>query len=175
MENEELELREDIENKKEEENILELKDKEIEDLKLKISEWEKEYARKLADFENYRKRKDKELEEFKKYACEKLILKQIEQIDVLKMAIESANTTNDIDALLTGVKMVVENMKDILQSEGLEEIESIGKTYDPVLHHAVNTMSNEEKEDDIVLQEYRKGYKLKGKVIRPAMVIINKK
>ncbi|WP_082680524.1 nucleotide exchange factor GrpE [Oceanivirga salmonicida] len=187
----EEEVSENTENKSTEnksgENITEEKVEEIkEEVKLtceeekallqqEIMEWKKEYAIKLADFENYKKRKDKELDEFKKYACESLILKQLENMDVLNMAIESAKSNHDIDSLLEGLNMLQKGMFDNLVQEGLTEIETENAKYDPYKHHAIQTINDPEKEDDIVVQVFKKGYKLKNKIIRPAMVVINKK
>ncbi len=138
-------------------------------------EWKKEYAIKLADFENYKKRKDKELAEFKKYSNEGIILKQLESMDILSMAIESAKSNHDIDSLLEGLNMLQKSMLTNLEQEGLTEIETENVKYDPYQHHAVQTINDDEKENEVIVQVFKKGYKLKGKIIRPAMVVINKK
>ncbi|VWL85819.1 nucleotide exchange factor GrpE [Oceanivirga miroungae] len=160
------------ENKVEKEESLEDK---IEKLEAEINEWKKEYAIKLADFENYKKRKDKEFSEYKKYACESLIVKQVESIDVLSMATQSARSNHDMDALLEGLEMLKNGMITYLKEEGLEEIIAENEKYDPYSHQAVSTVSNEDMENDVIVSVLQKGYKLKGKVIRPAMVVINKK
>lgn len=162
VENEELVVEESLEEK-------------VKKLETEINEWKKEYSIKLADFENYKKRKDKEFQEYKKYACESLIIKQVESIDVLTIATQSAKANHDIDALLEGLEMLKKGMISYLKDEGLEEINAENEVYDPYLHQAVSTVSNEDMDNEIVVNVLQKGYKLKGKVIRPAMVVINKK
>ncbi len=168
--------------KKQEEKVKDTKEEkkltleeEIALLNQEVMEWKKEYAIKLADFENYKKRKDKELDEFKKYASEGIILKQLESMDILSMAIESAKSNHDIDSLLEGLNMLQKSMNNNLEQEGLVEIETENVMYDPYQHHAVQSVNNPEKEDDEIIQVFKKGYKLKNKIIRPAMVVINKK
>ena len=147
---------------------------EIDKLKAEINDWKKEYAIKLADFENYRKRKDKELEEFKKYACEDLIIKQLADIDILEKAFVSTTETEENKSLLDGMNMVIKNMLNTLISNGVEEITNVG-IYDPYLHQALSLDTIEDKENGEILEVFQKGYKLNGKVIRPSMVKINKK
>lgn len=165
------------ENKKTKEEVL--KEPTLEErnalLTKEVNDWKREYAIKLADFENYKKRKDKELQEYKKYACESLIVKQLESLDVLSMAIESAKSNHDIDSLLEGLEMIRKGMINYLTDEGLTEIEAENEKYDPYLHHAVQTINDENIDNEKVVQVLQKGYKLKNKVIRPAMVTINKK
>lgn len=148
----------------------------------KIKELEKElaglkaaYNIKLADFQNYTKRKDKEFEEFKKYACESLVIKIIDSLDTLSLAKSSADKVKDFESLSSGIDMIIGNIQTALKDEGVEEINAINEKYDPYIHYAVATETNEEAENEIVLDVLQKGYKLKGKVIRPSMVKINKK
>lgn len=133
---------------------------------------EENYAIKLADFDNYKKRINKDFEEYKKYACEKLIMESLKNIDLLDRAIQSSNENSDI---LEGLKMISKNMMRALETEGVERIITENQKYDPYQHQALATDSIEEMENDMIIEELLSGYKLKGKVIRPAMVKINKK
>lgn len=149
-------------------------EEEIAKLNAEINEWKKEYAIKLADFENYKKRKDKEFDEFKKYACEDLIVKQLADMDILTRAVQSTNITDDNQNIITGINMVINNMMNNLISSGVEEIVAEG-IYDPYIHQAMLTDNITEEEDGKILEVLQKGYRLKGKVIRPSMVKINKR
>ena len=144
-------------------------------LEKELEEWKSAYTRKLADFQNYSKRKDNELAEMKKFAAEGLILKILDNVDNLERAVSASKENKDVDSLLSGLDMVLKGIKEVLVSEGLEEIDTADKEYDPYEHQAMMVENVDEKENNIVLDVFNKGYKLKGKVIRPAMVKVNKK
>ena len=147
----------------------------IDMLEKELEEWKSAYTRKLADFQNYSKRKDNELAEMKKFAAEGLILKILDNVDNLERAVLASKENKDMDSLIAGLDMVLKGIKEVLVSEGLEEIEADGKEYDPYEHQAMMVENIDEKENNTVLDVFNKGYKLKGKVIRPAMVKVNKK
>ena len=147
----------------------------IDMLEKELEEWKSAYTRKLADFQNYSKRKDNELAEMKKFAAEGLILKILDNVDNLERAVSASKENKDVDSLLSGLDMVLKGIKEVLVSEGLEEIDAADKEYDPYEHQAMMVENVDEKENNIVLDVFNKGYKLKGKVIRPAMVKVNKK
>ena len=148
-------------------------DEEIGKLKAEIEEWKNEYLRKQADFQNFTKRKEKEVEELKKFSSEKIITQFLGSLDNLERAIESSVESKDFDSLLKGVEMIVKNLKDIMSAEGVEEIKTEG-AFDPVYHHAVGVEASEDFKEDEIVKVLQKGYMMKGKVIRPAMVIVCK-
>ena len=149
-------------------------DEEIGKLKAEIEEWKNSFLRKQADFQNFTKRKEKEVEELKKFSSEKIITQFLGSLDNLERAIESSIESKDFDSLLKGIEMIVRNLKDIMSAEGVEEIKTEG-VYDPVYHHAVGVEANEDFKEDEIVKVLQKGYMMKGKVIRPAMVIVCKK
>ena len=149
-------------------------DEEIGKLKAEIEEWKNEYLRKQADFQNFTKRKEKEVEELKKFSSEKIITQFLGSLDNFERAIEASTESKDFNSLLEGVEMIVRNLKDIMTSEGVEEISTEG-TFNPEYHHAVGVEACEDKNDDEIVKVLQKGYTMKGKVIRPAMVIVCKK
>ena len=128
----------------------------------------------MADFQNFARRKEKELQDFKEYAARDIILKVLENLDNLERAQLATNDNNNIEALIEGLNMSVNNFKEMLKHEGVEEIEAQDKIYDATEHHAITTISDKEKENNTVVFVSQKGYKLKGRVIRPSMVVINK-
>ena len=161
------EIKEEVENVEKEEN-------ELEKIKAELEEYKKAYAIKMADFQNFSKRKEKELQDFKEYAAKDIILKVLENLDNLERAQLATNDTNNMEALIEGLNMSVNNFKEMLKHEGVEEIEAQDKIYDATEHHAITTTSDKEKANNTVVFVSQKGYKLKGRVIRPSMVVINK-
>ena len=149
-------------------------DEEIGKLKAEIEEWKNSFLRKQADFQNFTKRKEKEVEELKKFASEKIITQFLGSLDNFERAIESSSESKDFDSLLQGVEMIVRNLKDIMSSEDVEEIPTEG-AFNPEYHHAVGVEASEDKKEDEIVKVLQKGYMMKGKVIRPAMVIVCKK
>ena len=145
-------------------------------LELEVQEWKNSYTRKLAEFQNFTKRKETEVSEMKKYASEGIIVKLLENIDNLERAENASAETKNFDALVEGVNMILRNLKYMLSEEGVEEIEAgEGVKFNPYEHQAMMTENKEELKDNDIVQVFQKGYKLKGKIIRPAMVTVNKK
>ncbi len=128
-----------------------------------------------AEFENYRKRVNRERGEFIRYALEDLICDLLPVVDNFERAIASAHQHDNSHALLQGVEMVYKQVRDILAKRGLERIETLGKKFDPREHEAVMQVESEEHPDNTVIEESLAGYKLKNKVIRPAMVKVSQK
>ena len=145
-------------------------------LELEVQEWKNSYTRKLAEFQNFTKRKEAEVSEMKKYASEGIIVKLLDNIDNLERAENASAETKNFDALVEGVNMILRNLKYMLSEEGVEEIEAgEGVEFNPYEHQAMMTESKEELKENDIVQVFQKGYKLKGKIIRPAMVTVNKK
>lgn len=146
---------------------------EIKKLKSEVEDWKNEFLRKQAEFQNFTKRKEKEVDELKKFSSEKIITQFLGSLDNLERAIEASIESKDFDSLLKGIEMIIKNLKDIMLSEGVEEIKVEG-TFDPIYHHAVGVEANENFKEDEIVKVLQKGYMMKGKVIRPAMVIVCK-
>ena len=173
-ENRENETKEDVNEASD--NKEETCEEKIAKLELELQEWKNSYTRKLAEFQNFTKRKEAEVSEMKKYASEGIILKVLDNIDNLERAEKASLETKNFDALVEGVNMILRNLKYMLSEEGVEEIEAEeGVEFNPYEHQAMMTESKEELKDNDIVQVFQKGYKLKGKIIRPAMVTVNKK
>ena len=150
-------------------------DDKVKKLEAELEEWKNSYTRKLAEFQNFTKRKENEVAEMRKYASEGIIVKLLDNIDNLERAVDASKESQNFDSLIEGVNMILNNLKHLLTEEGVEEIEAAGKEYDPYEHKAMITENKEELDDNVVVQVFQKGYKMKGKVVRPAMVTVNKK
>ena len=158
------------------ENKEETCEEKIAKLELEVQEWKNSYTRKLAEFQNFTKRKETEVSEMKKYASEGIIVKLLENIDNLERAENASAETKNFDALVEGVNMILRNLKYMLSEEGVEEVEAgEGVQFNPYEHQAMMTEEKDDLDNDVIVQVFQKGYKLKGKVIRPAMVTVNKK
>jgi molecular chaperone GrpE len=123
-----------------------------------------------ADFENFRKRMDRQIEDIKRYSNERLILQILEVADELELAIKSGQSSNTHEALSQGVEMIYKKLMKILEQEGVTKIDCVGKTFDPSKHNAIASIEKDEVEEGTILEEIRKGYILKEKVIRPSIV-----
>ena len=137
--------------------------------------WEK-LLRTTADFENYKKRASREKQEAIKFANEGLIQKLIPVLDNFDMAIAAAQNeqTDAAQSLKTGVSMIYQQLRTVLVEAGLEEVDASGKPFDPNLHEAVSQQESSEVPEGHVLQQLRKGYKLRDRLLRPATVVVAK-
>jgi len=147
--------------------------KEIESLKQQLEDQENRSLRIQADFDNYKRRTRSEIEAIQKYRSQNLAVGILNAIDNFERALQTNATTEEGQSILQGMQMVYQQILDALKSEGVEPIESVGKPFDPQYHHAVMQDSSDEHESNIVLEEFQKGYVLKDKVIRHAMVKVN--
>lgn len=152
------------------------KSKQIESLLEKNKLLEDEVLRSKAELINYRKRKDEETSKIMKYANEDVILKLLLVIDNFERALSMENNLSDEEkSFLEGFNLIYKNLKEILDSLEVKEIEALNKEFDPNVHHAVTTIKDETKDNGIVLNVVTKGYTYKDKVIRPSMVVVNEK
>ena len=169
------EQNENVESQEAEKSAEETSEDKIQKLEAELQEWKNSYTRKLAEFQNFTKRKENEVAEMRKYASEGIIVKLLDNVDNLERAVDASKESQNFDSLIEGVNMILNNLKHLLAEEGVEEIEAAGKEYDPYEHKAMITENKEELDDNVVVQVFQKGYKMKGKVVRPAMVTVNKK
>lgn len=151
------------------------KQKEIEELNLKIKSLEEEVLRSKADLINYRKRKDEETARILKYAEEDILKGFLPILDNFERAItmDDNNFGDETSKFLEGFRMVYNQTKTLLEKFGVKEIDSLNKEFDPASAQAIATEKDESKESGIVLKVYQKGYMYKDKVLRTAMVIVN--
>ena len=126
-----------------------------------------------AEFDNYRKRMDTRFSEAAKFASEDILLKVLDVYDNLRRALEM-DFINDPEAAKTGINAIQQQLDKILILEGVRPIESLGHEFDPYYQHAVQRAHNPEKPDGVILEEYQRGYMLKEKVLRPAVVCVNR-
>ena len=152
----------------------------IQDLRAKAAKaeehWDR-FIRQTADFENFKKRAARERQDAAKAATESLLAKLIPVLDNFEMALAAANSTQapSVESLKTGVTMIYSQFKSAVADTGLEEIDATGQPFDPNFHEAVSQADSTEIPEGHVLQQLRKGYRFRDRLLRPATVIVAQK
>ncbi len=134
----------------------------------------KEYLKHLerlqADFENYKKRQEKKKKEFIEFANEELLNDLLSVVDNLERALDSTKSEKNAKAIKEGIKNTLKGFYNILKKEGVMPMKSVGHRFDPYRHQAVMKTETDKHSEDIVTEEFQKGYSMKSKILRPAMV-----
>lgn len=136
-------------------------------------EYQGRAMRAQADFDNFRRRTQKEKEELAQYATSKLVTELLPVLDNFERALLTAPANAESDAYAKGVNMIFRQLEGVLKSEGLTAMETVGQPFNPEYHQAIMQVESEEYEEGIVTEEVQKGYLLKDKVLRPAMVKVS--
>lgn len=157
--NENIKQEEKLEKKQETKSA---KEKELEELTDR-------YKRVLAEFENYKKRSQKERENLYNSILADVVETMLPVLDNLENAAKVETKDEDYKK---GIELVLKQFKDVLKSKGVEEIKTVGETFDPELHEAVSSIQDENLGEKEIAQEYRKGYKIGNRVIRHSMVVV---
>jgi len=129
--------------------------------------------RRQAEFENFRKRVQREQQEFAEYASMEAVKALLPSADDFERALKSAPGGPESAEFVKGVELIYQRLMESLKRLGLEPIETAGQKFDPHNHHAVEMVENEEVEDHSILDEYQRGYNFKGRLLRPAMVKVS--
>lgn len=133
------------------------------------------YIRSQAEIDNLKKRYQKEQQGLIKFANESLIKRLLPVVDNLEKAITHSQDEDSIEAIREGVDLTLKGLMDILQKAGVETIEAVGEQFDPNFHEAVSEMADDGIKPGAVIKDLQKGYTLHQRLIRPSMVIVNKK
>jgi molecular chaperone GrpE len=129
--------------------------------------------RAQADFDNFRRRTMKEKEELGQYASMKLIGQLLPVVDNFERAVAAASVNGDFESLAKGVDMIFRQLEQTLEQEGLKAMNVVGEPFNPDFHQAIMQVDSDEHEEGIIVEEVQKGYILKDKVLRPAMVKVS--
>lgn len=148
-------------------------DARIAELTQLADENQQRYLRAQADFDNFRRRTAKEREELAQYAAMKLINNLLPIVDNFERAIASTAENNNYESLAKGVDMIFRQLMQTLEQEGLSVMTAVGEEFNPEFHQAIMRVESEEHEEGIVVEEVQKGYMMKEKVLRPAMVKVS--
>lgn len=133
--------------------------------------------RVTADFENYKKRIEREMSDVRKFANESLIKELLPIVDNLEraLAIEYGKNEDTFEGIREGVEMTLKEFMECLQKFGVTPMDSLEKPFDPNFHHAVSQEESEEYPENMVLKELQKGYMLRDRLLRAPMVVVSKK
>ncbi len=146
---------------------------ECEKLKEELDDLNNKYLRLAADFDNFRKRQAQERESLLKYGAADTLTKILVVLDSFERAKKSLDELDDIQGVREGYEVVFKQLIDVLKKVGLEEIEAVGKEFDPNLHEAIARVPSEEHPDNTVVAQMQTGYKLGDRVLRPALVSVS--
>lgn len=146
---------------------------EIQNLTSKLEEADNRYLRLQADFDNFRRRTRLDIEAGEKYKAQKLVTELLPVLDNFERGLKIEADNEQTKTLLQGMEMVYRSLVEALKKEGVEPIEAVGKEFDPNFHQAVMQGEDENFGQNIVTDEFQKGYMLKDRLIRPSMVKVN--
>jgi molecular chaperone GrpE len=148
----------------------------VESLEKEAKETHDRLLRVSAEFENYKKRAAREMNDFRKFANESFVKAMLPVIDNLDRAIESSNNEKHTDSsMIEGVNMTLKEILKVLEQFGVKRFDSLGDTFDPVLHQAVMQEETDRHAENSVVKELQKGYMIHDRLLRPAMVVVSKK
>ncbi len=147
----------------------------LESVEQELKDSHDRFLRVSAEFENYKKRASREMNDFRKFANESLVKAMLPVVDNLDRAIESSsNDDHSIRSVVEGVNMTLKEIRKIFEQFGVKPFESLGKTFDPALHQAVMQKETDNHPEKTILNELEKGYMMHDRLLRPAMVVVSK-
>jgi len=153
--------------------IKELKN-EIKKLTQEINDLKDRYLRTAAEFDNYKKRKDKEIINIIERANEHFFVELLPIIDDFERSLNSDTKRKSYKSLKQGIDLIYQKLIAVLKKQGVERIEAVGQPFDPELHEAVMQIEDKDNPSNIIIDEALKGYRLKNKVLRYSQVVVNK-
>ena len=161
------------EQKAPEGELQELREK-LESLQKEKDELFAQLQRVSADYANFQKRVPKQISDTIGYEKERIIKTLLPALDNFEHTFQNAHSAENVDVLIKGIRIIYDQLIEILKSHNVEQIQAVGETFDPAVHEAMTQQTDTGKEENVVLEEFQKGYKLNGRVIRPSKVIVNK-
>lgn len=173
----------DVEHKQEAEETSEAEGKaaeeaqgdpaEVKEARAQAEELQQRLLRAQADFDNFRRRTVKEKEELAQYASSKLVTQLLPVLDNFERALAAAQTGSEEQSFVKGVDMIFRQFMQVLEQEGVKAMNAVGEPFNPEFHQAIMQVESEEHEEGTVVEEVQKGYMLKDRVLRPAMVKVS--
>jgi molecular chaperone GrpE len=146
----------------------------LENLQAEKDDFFEKLQRVGADYANFQKRVPKQIADAISYEKEKVIKTLLPALDNFEHTLQNAHSAENAETIIKGIQIIYDQMLDILKSHGVEQIKALGDKFDPALHQAMMQEAKPEEQENVVLEEFQKGYKLNGRVIRPSKVVVNK-
>lgn len=138
-------------------------------------ELQDKYLRTVAEMDNFRKRMNREMNDSVKFANEKILGDLLTVLDNMERAITHSREKKDFDSLLDGLELTMKEFRGVFEKHGVQSIESVGQLFDPSTHHAVSMVESDSHGDNVIVDEFRKGYLLNDRVLRHSLVSVAKK
>ena len=138
-------------------------------------ELQDKYVRTVAEMDNFRKRMNREMNDSVRFANEKILGDLLVVLDNMERAIKHSREKKDFDSLLDGLELTMNEFRGVFEKHGVQSIESVGQLFDPSIHHAVSMTESDSHEDNVIVDEFRKGYLLNDRVLRHSLVSVAKK
>jgi len=149
-------------------------EEQIQDLQEEVNELNDKLVRRIAEFDNYRRRTAQEYQQLIKTAGEGLIREFLPVLDNFERALSKENKQSETQTFITGMEMIYKHFKESMDKQGLKPMETVGQAFDPKFHEAMIQMNSDEYEEGIICQEVERGYLLDNKCLRPAKVFVSK-
>lgn len=146
----------------------------LEEARKEAAENYDKYLRLAADFDNYKKRVQKDRTDLLNYGNESIIKDILPIVDSLERALDHASNAGESESFVQGLLMILEQLRNTLAKHGVEAVEALGSEFDPNFHEAMMRVDSEESRDNLVVEEFEKGYLLKGRLLRPSKVAVAK-
>lgn len=150
-------------------------EREREELNNKIDQLKDRYLRVLAEFDNYRKRVEKEKKDILKYGNENVVLQLIPFDEVFENVLKQVDKAQSLEIIKKGIELLKKEFTKLLESLGVKRINTIGEKFDPKFHEGVGFIEKDDVEDGIIIEEEKSGYIYNDRVIRPSLVKVAKK
>ena len=147
----------------------------IEEKNKQIAQYHDQLLRMKAEFENFRKRVDREKRDYLAWGKEDIILKLIGLLDVFEQACQQASTTRNIEGVLQGLELLHREFDSFLKSEGVQQVPTKNEVFDPHVHEAISYVEVDEGDDNKIVEEFQRGYRFNNRIIRPAKVKVSKR
>ena len=147
----------------------------LEDKERECAEAKERYLRLYAEFDNYKKRAQRDQLDYTKFAAEKVIKELLPVVDNLERAVAHARGAKADPSIVDGLDLIVRQFRDALEKCGCEPIEAVGKPFDPAFHQALAQVESSNQEPGTVVEEAQRGYLLHGRILRPSLVTVSNK
>lgn len=138
-----------------------------------IAELKDSLLRKVAEFDNFRKRKSKDLQDARFNATCGVLESFLTVYDHFKMAMKSVDNGDSLEIVQQGMQMIFSEFGRTFENMGVKEVSAVGQKFDPMLHDAISKQASDEVEEGMVIQEWKSGYKLNERLLRPAVVVVS--
>jgi molecular chaperone GrpE len=132
------------------------------------------FLRMSADFENFRKRSARDMDDLRKYATESLVADLLSVVDNLERAVQSSSEGDTTGSIREGVEMTLKEMFKVFDKKSVKQLNAMGEVFDPAFHQAIMQEESADHKENTVIREFQKGYTIHGRLLRPAMVVVAK-